>query len=158
MKIVTATRYTLLFLLIALSGMTLPGYAAESADQATTEDIKQETRELLQALKAYSVDQRDEAVEQARGALDKLDQRIDTLENHAREHWDEMDQAARDKASASLQALREQRTLVAEWYGSLKNSSGNVWGHVKQGFSTAYEALHEAWKKSEQEISSDEGK
>ena len=68
------------------------------------------------------------------------------------EQWDEMDQAARDKSRASLQALREQRTRVAEWYGSLKSGSAEAWGHIKQGFSSAYEALNQAWEESEAEL------
>lgn len=133
--------------------MTSPTFATESDDDRSVQDIKQETIELLQALKAYGVDQRDEAVEQARTALGNLDKRIETLESHMLEHWDEMDQAARDKSQASLQALRRQRTRVAEWYGGMKSSSASVWGHMKEGFSSAYSALHGAWQKSEKEFS-----
>lgn len=71
------------------------------------------------------------------------------------EQWDDMDQAAREQARASLQALREQRTRVAEWYGSMKSSSAGAWGHIKQGFSKAYQALHEAWEQSEREFHAD---
>jgi len=114
--------------------------------------------ELLQALKAYGVDQRDKALEHASTALENLDNRIETLESHMLENWDEMDQAARDKAQASLQTLRQQRTQVAEWYGSMKSSSASAWGHIKEGFSSAYRALHGAWEKSEKEFSTDDKK
>lgn len=156
MKSIFANRYAFILLMLTVPGLIAPVHAATPAEETTAEDIKRETSELLQALKSYSAEQRDEAVEQARSALDKLDNRIETLENHVREHWNEMDQSARDKASASLQVLRDQRTLVAEWYGGMKRSSSSAWEHVKQGFSSAYESLHEAWKKSEQEFSPDE--
>ena len=122
------------------------------------QDIKQETVELLQARKAYGVDQRDKALKQARTALDNLDNRIEQLESHMLEHWDEMDQAARDQAQASLQTLRQERTRVAKWYGSMKSSSASAWGHMKEGFSSAYRALHGAWQKSEKEFSNDDKK
>lgn len=155
MEFIQTNRFRFIFFLIAGLGITSPCYSAAATDKTTTEEIKQETRELLQALKAYGVDQRDEAIGQARSALQNLDRRIETLENNMVEQWGEMDQAAREKAQASLRALRQQRTQVAEWYGSLKSSSAGAWGHIKQGFSSAYKALHEAWEKSESEFKSD---
>ncbi|MCZ6667654.1 MAG: hypothetical protein O6932_03195 [Gammaproteobacteria bacterium] len=74
------------------------------------------------------------------------------------EQWEEMDQATRNKIQKSLQALRQQRTRVAEWYGSMKSSSASAWEHMKQGFSSAYTALHEAWEESEKEFNSDNQK
>jgi hypothetical protein len=158
MKLIKTIRYPVIFMLIAGLGMTLPGYSASSTDKTTTEEIKQETIELLQALKAYGVDQKDKAVEQARVALENLDDRIERLETEMLEQWEEMDQATRKKTQESLQALRQQRTRVAEWYGSMKSSSASAWEHMKQGFSSAYTALHEAWENSEKEFNSDEQK
>ena len=66
-----------------------------------------------------------------------------------------MDAAAREKARARLKELRSQRTQVAEWYGSLKSSSGDAWEHMKEGFSDAYTALHDAWEKAAKDFSSD---
>ena len=151
-------RYALIILLFAGLGQTAPGFASAVTDESSVQDIKQETTELLHALKAYGVEQRDAALEQSRAALENLDRRIEMLEKQMLDQWDEMDQAARNKAQASLQALRQQRNRVAEWYGSLKSSSAGAWGHMKQGFTSAYRALHEAWGKSEQEFSADEGK
>jgi NAD(P)H-dependent flavin oxidoreductase YrpB (nitropropane dioxygenase family) len=144
-------------LVIAGLGMMQPVSSASSGDATTAADIKQETRELLRALKAYSVEQRDKAVEQARVALQNLDKRIETLEADMLARWDEMDQATRAKTQASLQALRQQRTRVAEWYGGMKSGSASAWAQIKQGFSSAYEELREAWESSEREIGS-EGK
>ncbi len=158
MKLIRTNHYRLIVLLLAALGPTSPAFAATSNDDAVAQDIKQETMELLQALKAYGVDQRDKALEHARTALDNLDNRIEKLESHMLENWDEMDQAARDKAQASLQTLRQQRTRVAEWYGSMKSSSASAWGHIKEGFSSAYRTLHGAWEKSEREFSSDDKK
>jgi hypothetical protein len=158
MKLIKTIRYPVIIMLTAGLGMTLPGYSASSTDKTTTEEIKQETIELLQALKAYGVDQKDKAVEQARAALENLDDRIERLETEMLEQWEEMDQATRKKTQESLQALRQQRTRVAEWYGSMKSSSASAWEHMKQGFSSAYTALHEAWEKSEKEFNSDKQK
>lgn len=78
------------------------------------------------------------------------DKRIDSLEARIDNNWDNMNKAAREKAHANLKALRKQRIKVAEWYGSLKSGSADVWEHMKKGFSDAYQALYDAWEKSEQ--------
>ena len=118
-------------------------------------EIKQETQELIQALSSYSAAQRDEAIQKSKSALKKLDSRIDELEARIDDNWDKMNTAARQKARDSLRALRKQRIRVAEWYGSLKNSTVNAWDHMKEGFSDAYKVLSDAWEKSEKEFGSD---
>jgi len=148
---ITLTRLACRLMLIAGLCLSAPSFATDKG-AATAEDIKQETAELLQALKSYGAEQRDQALDRSQAALENLDRRIETLESAMLEQWQEMDQAARDRTRASLQALREQRTRVAEWYGSLKSGSADAWGHIKQGFSSAYEALHEAWEQSESEL------
>ena len=142
-----------MLLLVASLGFA-PGLVG-AAEETSAADIRRETSELLQALKSYSAEQRDEAIEKSRAALDSLDRRIQALETHMLEQWDEMDDAARARTRASLQALREQRTRVAEWYGSLKSASASAWDHIRQGFSSAYEVMLEAWEKSEGEIRPD---
>jgi hypothetical protein len=142
-----------MLLLVASLGFG-PGFAS-AGEETSAADIRRETGELLEALKSYGAEQRDEAIDKSQSALDSIDRRIEALESHMLEKWDEMDQAARDKTRASLQALREQRTRVAEWYGSLKTGSSNAWEQIRQGFSSAYESMLEAWEKSEGEIRPD---
>ena len=159
MKPPATNSYRLIIsVIIPLFIMASPGFSASAAEPTSAEKIKQETTELLEALKAYSTEQRDAAVEQSRVALENLDQRIDALEIQMLDQWDEMDQATRARTRDSLQTLREQRTHVAEWYGSLKSSSADAWGQIKQGFSAAYQTLSEDWQKSEAVIGNDERK
>ena len=156
MKLQKMSRCALMFLLSSMFAITPLCYAESSSENASIEDVKQEAQDLMQALKAYTADQRDEAIQKTSAALDNLDQRIDALEARIDNNWDKMDEAAREKARASLKALRKQRTEVAEWYGSLKNSSVDAWGHMKKGFSDAYGALSNTWEKSENEFGSDQ--
>ncbi|MDH3221222.1 MAG: hypothetical protein OEO19_16960 [Gammaproteobacteria bacterium] len=154
----TTSRHYYLALLVMLVGpvVSIPGFAQATGDQASVEQIQQETRELLQALQNYTAAQRDEALRKIKTAQDNLDRRIEVLEREIAKNWDEMDEAAREKSLATLQALRQQRTAVAEYYGSLKTSSAAAWGHIKEGFSSAYGALHEAWEKAEKEFAKEE--
>ena len=143
-------------LVLAGAGSLAATAAATDDDEPSAGDIREETRELMQALKAYGADKRDDAIEHTGAALDNIDRRIEALEARMLDNWEQMDQAARDRARASLQALRAQRNEVAEWFGGLKNSSANAWGHLKQGFSDAYRAMSQAWEKSEKDVGADE--
>lgn len=139
-------------LVIGMLGITPLCFAQTSNSKATMEDVKKETQDLLQTLKSYTAEQKDEAMHKTKAALDRLDKRIDALETRIDNNWAKMDKAAREKARASLRAMHRQRTQVAEWYGSMKSSGKDAWGHMKNGFSDAYKALSDAWQKSEKEF------
>jgi predicted PurR-regulated permease PerM len=152
LKKMSSCIFTLI--LIAMFVIIPMSWAESSSDKSSLEDIRQETQDLIEALKTYSIDQRDEVVRKAKATLDNLDNRIDTLETRVDNNWDKMDKAAREKARAALRALRKQRNRVAEGYGSLKSSSADAWEHMKKGFSDAYQKLYDAWEKTEKEFES----
>ena len=78
-----------------------------STDQTTIKEVKQEMQDVIQVLKGYSIDQRDETVKKTKAALDKVDNRIDALETRIDNNWDKMNETARKKAKATLKALRK---------------------------------------------------
>jgi hypothetical protein len=117
-------------------------FAAEtSGNKSTAKDVSRKVDDAGQAIKNYTVAQRDEAIKKAKAALDDLDMRIGRMERKLDSEWDRMDQAARKKARATLNALRRERNEAAEWYGGLKHSSAESWEQVKAGFVKSYEAL-----------------
>ena len=134
-------------LLIAMLCLVPLGYTQASNDNTTIQDVKQETQDFISKLKGYTAEQRDEAVKQTAQALKNLDNRIDALETRIYNGWDQMDKAAREDAQISLKELRQQRVALAEWYGSLKNSSVSDWEQMKKGFSDTYTAVVDAWLK-----------
>ena len=144
-----------IFLLITLFGIAPLSHAETSSEKTSIEEVKQETQDLIQTIKAYTADQRDEAIQKTKSALENLDKRIDSLETRIDNNWDNTNKTAREKVRLNLKALRKQRIKVAEWYGSLKNSSADAWEHMKKGFSDAYQALYDAWEKSEQAFRSE---
>ncbi|MEC9491134.1 hypothetical protein [Flexistipes sp.] len=121
----------------------------------TAQDVKKETKELINSLQQYTFNQRDQALKEVDQALKKLDERIDELQSSIDNNWDKMTQAVRKKAKSNLKALRQQRNELAEWYGSLKNSSADAWGEMKKGFSDAYQSMSNAWEKAKQEYDTD---
>jgi hypothetical protein len=156
MKFEKMSCCTVIFGLAAMLVLAPPGYAETSSDKTSIKEVKQEAQDLIRTLKAYSADQRDEAIHKTKAVLDNLDRRIDALETRIDNNWDNMNKAARKKARSSLRALRKQRTKVAEWYGSMQSSSTDAWEHMKKGFSDAYQSLYDAWEKSVKEFSANE--
>ena len=121
-------------------------FTAETTGSKTTaKDVSRKVDETGQAIKEYTVAQRDEAIKKAKTALDDLDVRIGRMERKLDNEWDRMDKAARKKTRATLNALRRERNEAAEWYGGLKHSSAESWEQVKAGFVKSYEVLKESF-------------
>ena len=135
---------------MAIPTVSLAGRTAE--EKTTKKEVKKEIKEAFEAVKNYSADQRDEAVKKVKVALVTIDTQIESMENRIGKKWDQMDQAARRKARSTLASLRKQRNELSEWYGGLKYSSAEAWGHVKNGFLKSYEALSKAFGKAESEF------
>ena len=146
-------RYLILSVIVIVALGISPIVGAQASSQKTTiEDVQKETQKLLNTIKDYSADQRDDAVRDIQGALESVDNRINALEDRVDQRWDKMTKPAREATRANLRALRKQRNQIAEWYGAMKNSSDNAWDHVTQGFSNAYQDLSKSWEKAEQEF------
>ncbi len=152
MKIRKKNHFASIMMLLALLGITPTAFAKTASDAASMEEVKKNTKDLIKTLKSYTADQRDEAVEKTKTALDRLDKRIDTLEKQIDQDWDKMSKTTREKTRATLKALRKQRNEVAEWTGRLKNSSADAWDQMKKGFSDAYDTFHTTWEKTEKEF------
>jgi len=127
------------YLLAALLALAPLSAAAQS--KTTAKDVAKKVEDTGQAIKDYTVAQRDEAIRKAKAGLDDLDARTRRMERKLEREWDRMDQGARKKAQATLDALRRERTEAAEWYGALKHSSAESWEQVKAGFVKSYEVL-----------------
>ena len=137
--------------IIALTGLTMAStaIAAQATPPKTTPQvIEKKVTDAIAAIKTYAIDQRDEALQKAKIVLDDIDSRINDLESRLSQKWDQMDQAARQKAASDLAALRRERNKVAEWYGGLKHGSSQAWEDVKTGFSKSSQDLQDAFKKA----------
>jgi len=153
MKTKKLRKANLVFITAVFFAMASISFAAQtSTDQTTTQEVKQKVAEAAEAIKNYSVAQRDEALKKAKTVLDDLDVRIDLMQSRLNEKWDQMDQVAREKAMDTLTTLRKQRNQIAEWYGGLKHSSSKAWEDVKEGFLKSYRAMREAFDKAQSEF------
>jgi hypothetical protein len=134
------------FSLSALFAVSPWSFAAEAQGGKTT------AKDVARTIKDFTVAQRDEAIKNAKAALDDVDARIRGMERKLDNEWDKMDQAARKKARATLAALRRERNEVAEWYGGLKHSSAESWEQVKTGFVKSYEVLRDSFARARKEF------
>lgn len=140
----------------AFCTLAAPLYA-ESKDSSVSE-LKQESRELGEALQEYGADQKDHAEDSINQMLSAFDKRIAELEKELSENWGDMSNTARERSQESLASLREQRKRVQSWYNELKASSASAWEQAKKGFSDAYEALSEQWNETERDLTLDQDK
>jgi hypothetical protein len=149
------TRKFARYVCVSALGLLLAGppwsFAAE-AENSTATDVSEKAKATGRAIKSYTVAQRDEAVKEAKAALDDADTRIRRLERKLDSDWDGMDQAARKKARATLDALRRERGNLAEWYGGLKHGSSEAWEEVKSGFAKSYDELRKSFAKARKEF------
>ncbi len=128
--------------------------ASVFADQRNTnfEEVKQETKEALEAIKKYSAEQRRETVKDVKAVIEELDANIERLESRIDRKWSEMDEAARKNATKTLKKIRKQRNELAEWYGGIRHSSAKAWEDVKSGFLKSYNSLQKSFKEAAKEF------
>ena len=103
----------------------------------------------MEAIGDYSVRQRDEALNEAREALDRVDAEIERQEHALRENWSEMSEAARETARNRLRDLRAARNELGERFGALQSGTREAWEDLKAGFSESWTAFTEAWEASD---------
>lgn len=139
------------FLSTLLLGLSVVSSSAV-ADDAARKDVSKKVEAAAEAIKNYTVAQKDEALKSAKATLEDLDARIVQMEDRLDKQWSQMDNAARDTARASIRNVREQRTEVADWYGQLKQSSAAAWDRVRRGFSDSYEALRTSIEKVQKQF------
>ncbi|MDA7087551.1 hypothetical protein PH586_14270 [Pseudomonas sp. SA3-5] len=147
-------RSALVLSVLVIVGASPLCLAGTTDEKATLTEVKQDTQDLMHAIKGYSIEQRDEAITQTRSALDKMDRRISQLENRVDKRWDTMSVASRQKARATLQTLRQKRIALAEWYGGMKSSTADAWEEMKSGFVDAYSVLGDAWQDAQEQFES----
>ncbi len=139
-------KNSLLFIAIVLFFIgSVPCAAQTSTQEKGTIEVKEKVTDVDQAIKDYSVNQRDEALKKAQAVLHELDSRIDTMKSQVNKRFQEMDQSARKKAKIAFRELKKKRKEVSEWYTRLENSSSTEWEDIKKGFLKSYRELQDTF-------------
>jgi hypothetical protein len=151
----TSTGTAILFFIHCLifCASAPPVFAVDKDHGDTTlTEVKQEIRQSFKAIENYSAAQKDEAIKKTKAVLADLDTRIDDMENRSAAKWRSISDATRKKEQAALRELKRERIKVAEWYGSMKNSSAETWEDTKKAFLKSTDALSDAFNKAERQL------
>lgn len=142
-----------LIIMVAISIISSASFAVSSSVEKTSfKQVQQKMKDAAAAIRSYSVEQRDEAGRQVEDTLHELDKDIERLQQRLYQKADHMDQASRQQARATLEAIRKQRNDLSEWYGGMKHSTGNAWIEIKSGFVKSFEELQKSYDKAQEEF------
>ena len=83
---------------VAFTGV--PAAAQETDTVTSAEEVRAEISQAMDAIAAYSEQQGEQAVTEARAALTRLDAEIEAREQALREGWAEISEEARETARA----------------------------------------------------------
>jgi len=101
--------------------------------------LQRQWSEFLDALAAYTAARRDEALQQARRALEALDRRIDRLRADLQRRWPELSEQARANGRAALEELERQQAALERWLADMKQASTAQWSEALRNLSRALE-------------------
>lgn len=140
-KPVFALAITLLLAVAGGPAVAEPAHnGAENAEKdIDVEAVQEEMEQAAGKLRDYSLQQRDQANEAAKTALDRLNHHINELEKQITAGWQEMSEEERERRQEALAALREQRAEVKKAWRDMKNRQGEAWEQAREGFGNVCE-------------------
>ena len=130
---------------IAALSLSAPGWAQETAETTSVDDVQAEIAQAFDTIGRYTADERDEALAALRTTLERLDQEIEATEDRARTRWSDMTQDARERTSGALADLRIGRNRLSQTYGALSQSADSAWDDLLAGMREDWNALETAW-------------
>jgi len=124
-----------------------PKPADADAEKQQREQVQKEVEEAVEALRGYTIERRKEAIDRARKSLAEADRRIERLDSQMNERSARANAVARERSREAMAELRRLRIDTAEWSGSLRHSSRDVWEEVKSGYIESYRRLADELQK-----------
>jgi len=135
--------------------LAVPAAAQDTDALTTAEEVRAEISEAMDAIGAYSAQERDDALAEARAVLDRLDDEIERRDRALRENWAEMSDAARETAESRLRELRQARNRLGERFGALQSGASSAWDELMTGFSNALGDFSDAWSARDEDAPDD---
>lgn len=117
---------------------------ASSTFAVTKEEVASKTSEAAQATVEYTREQKAEFQIEMEQKIKFLKKEIGELQQKASEKTGD----AKKEMNESIKALKVRQEALSKDLSKLKKSSGNAWGEVKVGVSTAWDALSDSYKKA----------
>lgn len=121
-------------------------------------EMRREVDEAVRAIEAYSTTRRDQAVQRARSATDRMDQRI------RRYHAEWLAEAEAVKArrqverDRSMARVTQRRAELEKHYRELQKANAQAWERARDRFVRSYRALADALGAASDEPEAEEAK
>lgn len=120
------------------------GWLPPAGAQSAASGVAKETGEAWEAVKAYTVEKKTDAVAYGKKIVGETDARIKDLEAQAAKASGET-KAAHEKNLQELKAKREQAAAKLDEMGK---ATAAAWDTTKQGFADAYKDLRQAYDRA----------
>jgi len=108
----------------------------------TTEEVRKEIREALQAAKSYTYQQKDEYRKRLNRVLERTNERIEQLQARAEKS------DAKKEYSEQIEKLRRLRARLEARLERVKSATPGAWDDLKAGVSSALQDLGKAFEKA----------
>lgn len=133
-----------------------PAQQEQPSPETRREKLRKEMDETASEIQAYSQARRDEAVERARLAMDRMDRQIQQLQTDWDRATESMSQAARANRDKAMSGLRQQRSDLSARYRKMQDSSVDIWAQVRDDFVSSYRRAADALRKASSEYDKDQ--
>jgi hypothetical protein len=117
---------------------------ALSEGTPSAEAVRKEVREALDAIKSYTLQQKEEYARKLSEMLDDLNERIDDLKERA----EAAGAQAKKEYAPQLQELQRKRDEVSRRLERVRQATPGAWEEIKQGVSSAVEDLQKALERA----------
>ena len=112
-----------------------------SPDKVTINEVNQELKELVNGMKEYSYEEKDQATEQVKATINDINLRISKLNADVNQNTAEISESTKQQAEATIKVLERKRDKLSERYAKLEIASAEAWEELKAGFIDSYKAL-----------------
>lgn len=129
---------------VLIAGAAIFPLAGMPAMAGSADDVKQEAGEALDAMKDFTVEQKDKALAQGREMLDSVDRQIEKLDRKISDTAQDVSAETREDWRRQKARLIEMREEAADRLDRLGESTSEAWGDIKDGFAEAFGALSDA--------------
>jgi len=106
----------------------------------TEADLARDVRAALDSARGYTFAQKDEYQQKLRSVVDDVDDRLDDLQNRAKDATGD----ARTKLDAQIKNLQQTRDSVEKRLAQAKPAAADAWDEFKAGVGAAADDLHRA--------------
>ncbi|MDX1803526.1 MAG: hypothetical protein R3292_05555 [Alcanivorax sp.] len=119
---------------------------APSARPNDPDRVEARMEDRLEDVRNYSVEQKDQAMQAARRALDELDGHIRSLQESVDRNLHTLSRESRQRREEGLAGLKIQQQKLQARYHDLQAATANNWDAAKQHFSESWQAAKKGWR------------